>query len=84
MLAGFEKNETAAVANEDMFLNFRAKLDDCMFKVFTWHCKCLLEYYLSIMLCSSCQNCSLCDSLCSNFLLLFFSCFRFSLYQKTF
>jgi len=35
MLAGFEKNETAAVANEDMFLNFRAKLDDCMFKVFT-------------------------------------------------
>ena len=53
------------------FLNFRPKLDDCMFKVFSWHCKCLHEYYSSIMLCNRCQNSSFCDSLCSNF----FSCF---------
>ena len=33
------------------FLNFRPNLDDYMFKVFSWHCKCLHVYYSSIMLC---------------------------------
>ena len=38
------------------FLNFRHKLDDCMFEVFSWHCKCFHECYSSIMLRSRYQN----------------------------
>ena len=72
ILLGCEKNETAAVANEDIVSGFATKLDDCMFKVSSWHWKCLREYYSSIMLCSRCQNCSFCDSLCSNFFSLYF------------
>jgi len=33
ILLGCEKNETAAVANEDIVSGFATKLDDCMFKV---------------------------------------------------
>jgi len=61
------------------FLNFRPKLDDCIFKVFSWHWKFLHEYYLSITLCNRCQNCSFCDSLCSNF----FSCWNIASIQDS-
>jgi len=35
VLLGFEKNETAAVVNEDIVSEFSTELDDCMFKVFS-------------------------------------------------
>jgi len=66
------------------FLNFWPKLDDCMSKVFPWHCKCLHEYYSSIVLCSKCQNCSFCDGLCSIFFLVFFHVFVFHCTKRRF
>ena len=69
------------------FLNFRPKLDDCMFKVFSWHCKCLHEYYSPTVLCYSIKQVSELQLLWQfmlKFIFLFSWCFRFLLYQKTF
>ena len=82
VLLGFEKNEAAAVANAHI-VSFRPKLDDCMFKMFSWHCTCL-QGYSSIMQCSRCQNCSFCDSLCSNFVSCFFHIFDFRCAKRRF
>jgi len=57
------------------FLNFRPKLADWMLKIFSWHCKCLHEYYSSIVVCSRCQNCSFCDSYAQISFLVFFHVF---------
>jgi len=36
VLLGFEKNETAAMATKASFLNFRPKLEDCIFKIISY------------------------------------------------